>query len=407
MQIKLFIIPLMLVFLAAGGYSQEVLQWRGADRTGCYHETGLLRNWPVAGPTLSWEFDSIGNGYGSPVITTSMIYVNGEIDTISYLFALDRKGKFLWKAPIGREWTLNYPGTRNTPTIVNDLVYVTAGLGTVACLDARTGEKRWSVDMVSDFHAPVTRFGFSESLAVSGNTVFCSPGNPDTNVVALDRFTGKIKWISKGLGQMTSYCSPSIISLPGLEILVTFSKSALLGIDTRDGTLLWSHKQDGEGDVHINTPLFDNGFIYYITGDGNGSVKLQLSADGKAITEVWRNPACDNTMGCFIKLNSYIYTASYGKRYWYTLDVNTGMITDSVKFDKGVTIFADSMLYCYNEKGQMGLFKPNGPHMEAVSSFKITRGTKAHYAHPVICEGVMYVRHGRSLLAYDVKKVAR
>jgi outer membrane protein assembly factor BamB len=336
-----------------------------------------------------------------------MIYVNGEIDTISYLFALDRKGKFLWKAPIGREWTLNYPGTRNTPTIVNDLVYVTAGLGTVACLDARTGEKRWSVDMVSDFHAPVTRFGFSESLAVSGNTVFCSPGNPDTNVVALDRFTGKIKWISKGLGQMTSYCSPSIISLPGLEILVTFSKSALLGIDTRDGTLLWSHKQDGEGDVHINTPLFDNGFIYYITGDGNGSVKLQLSADGKAITEVWRNPACDNTMGCFIKLNSYIYTASYGKRYWYTLDVNTGMITDSVKFDKGVTIFADSMLYCYNEKGQMGLFKPNGPHMEAVSSFKITRGTKAHYAHPVICEGVMYVRHGRSLLAYDVKKVAR
>jgi outer membrane protein assembly factor BamB len=407
MQIKLFIIPLMLVFLAAGGFSQEVLQWRGADRTGFYHETGLLKSWPVAGPPVLWEIDSIGNGYGSPVITASMIYVNGEIDTISYLFALDRKGKYLWKAPIGGEWTLNYPGTRNTPTIVNDLVYVTAGLGTVACLDARTGEKRWSVDMVSDFHAPVTRFGFSESLVVSGNTVFCSPGNADTNVVALDRFTGKIKWISKGLGQMTSYCSPAIISLPDREILVTFSKSALLGIDTRDGTLLWSHKQDGEGDVHINTPLFDNGFIYYITGDGNGSVKLQLSADGKAITEVWRNAACDNTMGCFIKLNGYIYTASYGKRYWYTLDVNTGMITDSVKFDKGVTIFADSMLYCYNEKGQMGLFKPNGPHMEAVSSFKITRGTKAHYAHPVICEGVMYVRHGRSLLAYEVKKMAK
>ena len=121
--------------------------------------------------------------------------MNGEIDTVSYLFALDRSGKFLWKSPIGMEWTQNYPGSRNTPTIVNDLVYVTAGLGTVACLDAKTGKKQWSVDMVTDFHAPMTRFGFSESLVVSGNSVFFSPGNADTNVVALDRFTGKIKWI--------------------------------------------------------------------------------------------------------------------------------------------------------------------------------------------------------------------
>ena len=389
--------------LSTRSSAQEVLQWRGADRTGFYHESNLLKSWPDAGPPLVWEFDSLGNGYGSPVVTASCIYVNGEIDTISYLFALDRTGKFLWKAPIGKEWTLNYPGTRNTPTIVNDLVYVTAGLGTVACLEAKTGNKRWSVDMATDFHGPMTRFGFSESLVVSGNNVFCSPGSADTNVVALDRFTGKINWICKGLGQMTSYCSPAIIRLPEREILVTFSKSALLGIDTKDGTLLWSHKQDGEGDVHINTPLFENGFIYYITGDGNGSVKLKLSPDGKEITEVWRNAACDNTMGAFIKLNDYIYTASYGRRYWYSLNANTGIIADSVKFDKGVTIYADGMLYCYNEKGQLGLFKPNGPKMELAGSFKVTRGTKAHYAHPVICQGIMYVRHGRSLLAYDVK----
>jgi outer membrane protein assembly factor BamB len=380
-----------------------VLQWRGADRTGFYHETNLLKSWPASGPALLWEFDSLGAGYGSPVITPSAIYVNGEIDTISYLFALDRSGKFLWKAPIGREWTQNYPGSRNTPTLVDDLIYVTTGMGTVACLEAKTGKKRWSVDMVLDFHAPMTRFGFSESLVVSGNNVFCSPGSADTNVVALDRFTGKIMWICKGLGQMTSYCSPAIIKLPEREILVTFSKSALLGIDAADGTLLWSHQQDGEGDVHINTPLFENGFIYYITGDGNGSVKLKLSADGKEITEVWRNGACDNTMGGFIKFNDYIYTASYGSRQWYSLDANTGKIADSVKFDKGVTIFADGMLYCYNEKGQLGLFRPEGPKILAVSSFKVTRGTKAHYAHPVICQGILYVRHGRSLMGYDVR----
>ncbi len=404
MQIKLSFIPTFFLLLSVGAYAQNVLQWRGPDRTGVYLESNLLKSWPAEGPALLWEFDSIGNGYGSPVITPSNIYVNGEIDTISYLFAFDRSGKFLWKSVIGKEWTLNYPGTRNTPTVVDDLIYVTAGLGTVACFDLKTGKKQWSVDMVTDFHAPMTRFGFSESLVVSGSSVFCSPGSADTNVVALDRFTGKIKWICKGLGQMTSYCSPAIIRLPEREILVTFSKSALLGIDTKDGTLLWSHKQDGEGDVHINTPLFENGFIYYITGDGNGSVKLSLSPDGKEITEAWRNALCDNTMGGFIKLNDHIYTASYGRRAWLTLDANTGQITDSLKFDKGVTILADGMLYCYNEKGQLGLFKPDGPRMKMISSFKVTRGSKAHYAHPVICQGIMYVRHGKSLLAYDVKE---
>lgn len=390
------------MLLSTGVAAQEVLQWRGADRTGVYPESNLLKSWPVAGPSLLWEFDGLGNGYGSPVINAAGIYINGEVDTVSYLFALDLEGKFRWKAPIGKEWTQNYPGSRNTPTIVNDLIYVTAGMGTVACIEGTSGKKRWSVDMVTGFHAPMNRFGFSESLVVSGDLVFFSSGNTDTNVVALDRFTGKIRWICKGLGEMTSYCSPAIIKLPEREILVTFSKSTLLGIDIKDGTLLWSHKQDGEGDVHVNTPLFENGFIYYITGDGNGSVKLKLSPDGKEITEVWRNPACDNTMGGFIKLNDFIYTASYGRRYWYSLDANTGKIADSVKFDKGVTIFADGMLYCYNEKGELGLFRPNGAKMEAVNSFKITRGTKAHYAHPVICRGVMYVRHGRSLLAYQI-----
>ncbi|MDP1620877.1 MAG: PQQ-binding-like beta-propeller repeat protein [Bacteroidales bacterium] len=289
MQTRLYQVAVLCIVLSATANAQEVLQWRGADRTGCYQDTNLLKSWPETGPDLLWEFDGLGNGYGSPVITNSAIFVNGEIDTVSYLFALDRSGKLRWKSPIGREWTMNYPGSRNTPTIATDLVYVTAGMGTIACLEAENGKTRWSVDMVRDFHAPMTRFGFSEALAVSGDAVFFSPGNTDSNVVALDRFTGNIKWICKGLGQMTSYCSPAIITLPDREIMVTFSKSALLGIDTKDGALLWSHQQDGDGDVHVNTPLYENGYIYYITGDGNGSVKLKLSPDGKEIEEVWRN----------------------------------------------------------------------------------------------------------------------
>ena len=358
-RVLLFALLILVGISDYRGFSQnQVLQFRGNDRTGSFPESNLLKSWPATGPSLLWECPELGNGYGSPVITSTNIYVNGEIDTIGYLFALDLSGKLLWKSAIGKEWILNYPGTRSTPTVAGDLIYVTTGWGTVACMEAKSGKKRWSVDMIKDFYGPINRFGFSESVLVEGNDVFISPGGKDSNVVALDRFSGKIRWICKGLGEMTSYCSPLLIKLPARNILVTFSKAALLGIDIKDGTLLWSHKQDGNGDVHINTPLYENGYIYYITGDGNGSVKLQLSADGSSITEVWRNPNCDNTMGGFIKLGHYLYAASYGKRFWYVQDTDDGRLTDSVKFDKGTTNYADGMLYLYNEKGQVGLFRP-------------------------------------------------
>ncbi|MDD1696518.1 MAG: PQQ-like beta-propeller repeat protein, partial [Methanoregula sp.] len=153
-----------LLFFTSDSFTQEVLQWRGADRSGNYPGSGLLKSWPEGGPSLIWEFDGLGNGYGSPVVTSKNIFINGEIDTVNWLFALDLSGKLVWKSRIGKEWTQSYPGARSTPTVVDDLIYVTAGLGTVACLETQTGKERWSVDMIKDFHGPITRFGFSESL---------------------------------------------------------------------------------------------------------------------------------------------------------------------------------------------------------------------------------------------------
>ena len=402
----ILLILLILLFCSDVLSSQEVLQWRGADRSGKYTDTGLLKNWPENGPPLLWEFDGLGNGYGSPAITKSNIFINGEIDSVSYLFSLDLSGKLLWRSKIGGEWIVNYPGSRSTPTVVGDLVYVTAGLGTVACLEARTGKEKWSVDMIRDFHGQMTRFGLSESVLVEGDKVYCSPGSPDTNIVALDRFTGKIIWISKGAGEMTSYTSPMVIKLPQRNILVTFSKTALLGIDTKDGTVLWSYLQEGQDiDCQCNTPYFEDGIIYCVNGNGNGAIKFSLSDDGTKITELFHNAKCDGLFGGFIKTGDYIYTSSYERRNFCAVDCSNGNIADSLKFDRGSIISSDGMLYLYNEKGQVALVKPDGPKMEMVSSFKLTKGTKAHFAHPVICNGILYIRHGKSLIAYNIKIV--
>jgi len=66
-------------------------------------------------------------------------------------------------------------------------------------------------------------------------------------------------------------------------------------------------------------------------------------------------------------------------------------------------IFADGMMYCYSERGTMNLVKPNPERFELVSSFGVTLGTGTHWAHPVIHNGVLYIRHGDALMAYKVK----
>jgi hypothetical protein len=74
-----------------------------------------------------------------------------------------------------------------------------------------------------------------------------------------------------------------------------------------------------------------------------------------------------------------------------------------LKVGTGTIIFSDGLLYYYNQKGEMDLVKPDQGNMKLISSFKITAGTKEHFSHPVIHDGVLYIRHGKVLQAYNIK----
>lgn len=411
MKKLLFVLGLVLLFACTTKVEEkkeiielELSQWRGDLRDGFYNETNLLKVWPDSGPEILWKVDSIGNGYGSPTITSKQVFVIGEIDSISYLYAFDLNGQLEWKSPIGREWTENYPGSRSAPTVADDLVYVSTGLGIVACFETSTGIQKWSLDMLTEFHGKNTRFGYSQSLLVFDSAIYFAPGGKDSNFVALNRFTGETIWISALKGEISAYCSPIIIKLDSINLIVTFCHHNLFAIDASTGDTLWSHHQDGQGDIHGNTPIFENGYIYYVAGAGNRAVKLQLSKDGKKITEIWRNKSFDNIMGGYIKFGDFLIGTGHRKQFLYRLDVNLGLIKDSIDFGRGSTIWADSMIYCYNEKGKVGLIKNGKDSLEVISSFRIKEGTNEHFAQPVIRNGVLYIRHGNSLMAFSIKK---
>ena len=410
---KRFLVLLILSALSIQGFMQTDAQWRGPGRDGKYPETNLLKSWPAEGPALLWKNEGIGNGYGSPAITSDRLYIAGEVDTTGYLFAFDHSGKQIWKTNYGKEWVVSYQGARCAPTVVGDLIYVCSGLGDLICIETKTGTKKWSVNMRNDLHGRFTLFGHAESSLVDGDKVFLVPGGADTSVVALNRFTGKIIWVCKGHDEVPGYNSPFLIRLPKRDVVVTFTAYTMLGIDAATGELLWMHDQDnipvaerkpGNGDTHSNTVLYDDGFIYYIAGDGNCAVKLRLSEDGRQITQVWRNKTIDNYMGGFIKQGNFIYTCISEKKQLKCLDASTGQVTDSLKCGVGSLIWADSLLYYYNQRGEVDLIKPNPRKMEILGSFKIPSGTKEHFSHPVIHNGVLYIRHGKALMVYNIRK---
>jgi len=172
-SIKVLSCLLILALLISSCDTQpKVFEWRGENRSGIYQEENLLKVWPENGPELIWEYDQLGYGYGTPVFTQDRMYVLGEIDSLGYLFNFDLEGNLLWKKEYGKEWTLTFRGSRSTPTVVDDLLYVISGLGDIYCFDANTGEKKWQKELKKDFQGEYTMHGHSESPIIEDNMVY-------------------------------------------------------------------------------------------------------------------------------------------------------------------------------------------------------------------------------------------
>jgi outer membrane protein assembly factor BamB len=363
----------------------------------------LLHVWPSNGPGLSWEYEGIGNGYSSPVNNSEYIFVNGEIDSTGFLFALNLKGELKWKKAYGNEWTNNYPGSRASPAIYKNLVFVCSAFGELTCFEAATGEKKWSLNIVKDLNGKMNNYGYSSKLLIYDDVLYCLPGGKEANIAALDCFTGKTIWISKGKGETSGYGNAIIVELPLRKILVCFSEFSLMGIDIKTGNLLWSKELDLSGELPCNTPLYENGFLYYVAGPGNGAAKLRLSEDGTAISQIWRNIEFDTFFGGFVKYGNYLYSSINSKNGWTGIDTQTGEMGVLLKLKKGAIVEAEGLLYCYNESGEVFLIEPDKGNLKVRSSFKVSKGTKEHFAHPVIESGTLLIRHGNTLLAYNIK----
>lgn len=397
------VLILSVLLMSVFANAQTNIQWRGTDRSGIYHETGLAEKWPAEGPTLKWHFDGLGDGHSSVAIDSDKIYVTGMKNAKGILYVLDLNGKLVNQKEYGQEWSESYPGTRSTVTINDRKIYLISSMGDLLCFDQENLDIIWQKNILNTFDAKNIGFGLNEAALIIDNMVIATPGGVNNNIVALDKETGDLIWTSAGAGESSAYCSPLYIADQQVPQIVTLTASHILGVDVKTGKTLWTYSTPTKYSIQANTPVYGNGMILSSCSEGQGTVMLRLVNGGRGIEEVWKQNQLDNKMGGLVKIGNYVYGSGDKKRSWYCLDWNTGEIKYQQPGGPGNIIANNNMLYCYNEQGEVILAKATPEKFDEVSRFKVTMGTAQHWAHTVIYKGVLYIRHGDTLMAYNIK----
>lgn len=393
-------------------------QFRGPHRDGQTTESGLLKTWPKDGPKLLWTVDGLGEGWSSAAVSGDGVYVTGMEKKSEFLSAIDLRGQLTWKTRYGSAWGRSHPGARTTPTIDAGRLYVISGGGEVVCLNGQSGQIIWTVNGTKTFAGTTGNWGTAESALIDGNKVFYTPCGPRTTVVALDKMTGETLWTTDSIDDRSAYVSPVLIEHGGTRLLVTVTAAYIIGVDTEKGTIVWKYAYarnhpttESENRLFINavSPVYHDGRVFVTSGYDHVGVMLDLSADGTAIRRRWLTDVLDCHHGGVVLLDGCIYGSNWlsnASGNWICLDWDTGKVRydNDWQNNKGPVIAADGMLYCWDEdEGDVALVKATPSGFDPVSTFKVTVGKGKFWAHPSIANGRLYLRHGQSLQAHDIR----
>ncbi len=397
--------------------NQLISEWREEDRTGCSSETGLLESWPEGGPQLVWLNTDLPKGNSSVSFGNNTIYLTGNDKTNDILIALDEYGKIKWQTPYGRIWKESNPESRCTPTVEGDKVYVSSGFGDLACIDGINGQILWSLKASEIYKGTYGSWGIAESLVIDGDKLYFTPGGPETTTIALNKNSGELIWKTESLDVPASYSSPILVDYNDYKLLINVTPRYVFGVDVSQGKIVWKidhlealgSKENGTRQILCVTPLFFNDKVFITGGYDHGSFLINLTENGRKASVEWTDKNLDVHHGGVVLVDGNIYGANWinnNKGNWCCLDARTGkkMYEETWK-GKGSVISADGLLYVYEERtGFAGLVKPNPEKFELISSFRVRQGSGPYWAHPVIHNGIMYLRHGEALMAYNIKK---
>ena len=420
MKARTLTLSAVVCLCAASVAAADWPQWRGPDRSGVSRETGLLKQWPAGGPKLLWRVNDLGDGYSTPVVVGSRVYMmsNRGLDNeyVQAISAVD--GKVLWTTRVGNvgnpDQNPSYPKARSTPTIDGDALYTLGSDGDLACVETKTGKIRWTKNLRKEFGGQPGEWAYAESPLVDGDMVVVTPGGPTATLAALNKKTGAVIWKSAVPGgDPAGYASAIIVQAAGRKQYVQLLSKGLVGVDAKTGQFLWRYADVAKGPAQYFTPVARGEFVYGgALGIGGGTVHLKPNGEGVVAEQVYFARGLPNGPGGAVLVGDHLFGTEVGQKL-VAVDFTTGKVKwQQDNFGWASVAAADGMLYLHLIDGTFVLveaspegYREKGRFMPATPPKHAKNGEFAEgaFAYPVIANGRLYIRDLDTLWAYDIK----
>jgi outer membrane protein assembly factor BamB len=432
--------------------SNDWPQWRGPNGDAISTETGLLKEWPAKGPKLLWNTKDVNPKHSVGVGVSSVSIANGKLFTMgdlldknpapkakeapkdapkgkdkkdapnvtgdSFVFCFDADtGKEIWRTKVGAIFrNPNSSGTRCTPTVDGDKLYVLTPHGVLVCMTAAEGSILWEKNIQKEFGGHMmSGWGYSESPFIDGDKVVVTPGGKKAAIVALDKATGAKIWtceIPKDSG--AGYATIAKAEVGGIPMYITYLNKdpGLVGVNAKTGKLLWSYNKAANGTANIATAIVHGDYVFTSTAYGGGAGLIKLVADGKGGVDAeqqWflKATTLQNHHGGVVLIGDYIYGGhDQNKGLPFCLEWKTGKLMWGPERGPGegsaAVLYADGELYFRYQNGVMALLEATPEKMVVKSSFDVSIAPQ-NWAHPVIWHGKLYLRGEDQIRCYDLK----
>ena len=402
---RVLLLAVLLLCLAQQGMAQTAAlwpQWRGPNRDGISKETGLLKQWPAEGPPLAWKVTGAGRGYSSFSISNGKLYTMGLRGDREFVVAFDvASGKEAWATAHGSAFRNDRgDGPRGTPTVDGDRVYALGGDGDLSALDARTGKIIWTKNVLKEFGGSNITWGISESPLVLGNKLLVNPGGPNASIVALNKADGSVIW--KSQSDRAGYSSGIPVEINGATQVVFFTSERVVGLDSKEGHLLWGYSRPSNNVANVATPIVRANRVFISSDYGAGGGVVEIKPDNKA-QEIWFTKDMRNHHSSSVLIGDYLY--GFSSAILTAIKFDTGEIAwRDRSVGKGSLVYADGHLYCFSENGVVGLVEASPAGYKEKGRFRIPQDSLPTWTHPVVAGGRLYLRDQDTIYAFDVKE---
>ena len=382
-------------------WTRNWTDFRGARRDGHYTAGPIRTDWDTLRPL--WR-QPIGGGYASFVVADGRAFTIEQRGTTEVAAAYDvLTGRELWTNVWNGTFieSMGGPGPRATPTVHDGTLFVLGATGELRALDVSNGRVRWRANILEDADTGNLNWGMAASPLVVGDTLVTVPGGGDgRSIVAYDRATGRIAW--SALNDQAAYSSPMRVTLAGVDQIVVFLATRVVGVSPDRGALLWEFPWSKHSNVAAQPLAIGDNRVFVSTGDGAGGALIEIARDGQHLTarEVWRTHRMKNDFSSSVVHDGFIYGLDQG--ILACIDAASGDLKwKGGRYGNGQVLVASGHLVITTDEGEVVLVRATAAGHQEVKRIPAVEGRT--WNHPAIADGFLLVRNTAQMAAFDLR----